>query len=222
MLINKSYAQWLEDLIINAFFYDINKGFYIDVGANNPSYLSVTKYFYLKGWNGINIEPLKIEYENLKKERQRDINIQTCVGAKEGNITIYENGALTTSHKKYTLRQINGTICKLQTLSNICKEYIPKDKVIHFCKIDVEGDEKEVLLGFDFENYRPNIFYIECTAPGSFSFTHKEFEDILIRNDYEFIYTYGINRYYIDKNLYNLKERAKYIKDLIASYRLKK
>ena len=71
----------------------------------------------------------------------------------------------------------------MRTLSNICKEYIPKNKVINFCKIDVEGDEKEVLLGFDFENYRPNIFCIECTKPGTMSFTHQNFEDILIKNN---------------------------------------
>ena len=222
MLINISYAQWLEDLILNAFFYDINNGFYIDVGANSPNYLSVTKHFYLKGWNGINIEPLKYDYEQLKKERPRDINIQVCAGEKEGNITLYEDGALTTSHKEYTFKKLNGTIAKLRTLSNICKEYIPKNKVINFCKIDVEGDEKEVLLGFDFENFRPNIFCIECTKPGTMSFTHQNFEDILIKNNYEHIYTYGINRYYVDKNLDYLKERAKFIEKLILSYKRRK
>ena len=47
------------------------------------------------------------------------------------------------------------------------------------------------------------------------SFTHQNFEDILIKNNYEYIYTYGINRYYVDKNLDYLKERAKFIEKII-------
>ena len=106
----------------------------------------------------------------------------------------------------------------MRTLSNICKEYIPKNKVINFCKIDVEGDEKEVLLGFDFNNYRPKIFCIESTQPRTFTFNHKTFEDILIKNNYEHIYTFLINRYYIDKSLNYLKERKKYLNETISIY----
>ena len=181
--------------------------------------MSSTKYFYLKGWNGINIEPLKLEYENLKSERTRDINIQACAGEKDGNITIYENGSLTTTRKEYYHGNKTGIIVRLQTMSNICKEYIPKKKIINFCKIDVEGDEREVLLGFDFENYRPNAFCIEYTKPGTLLINYNRFEDILLKNNYEFIFSYGINRYYIDKNLPYLKERAKYIEKVIITFK---
>jgi peptide methionine sulfoxide reductase MsrB len=52
-----SYAQNREDVIIDAFFPDLKKGFYVDIGAADPNYDSVTKFFYEKGWSGINIEP---------------------------------------------------------------------------------------------------------------------------------------------------------------------
>ena len=54
-----SYAQEYEDLALYLALRDIKKIFYIDVGANDPTYLSVTKFFYLGGGNGINIEPLR-------------------------------------------------------------------------------------------------------------------------------------------------------------------
>ena len=58
----------------------------------------------------------------------------------------------------------------METMANICKQYIPKKKEIHFCKIDVEGGhEKNVLLGYDFKNYRPKVFCIESTYPGFLS-----------------------------------------------------
>ena len=44
---------------------DIQNGFYIDVGANDPNLYSVTKAFYQRGWYGINIEPLPEKYRLL-------------------------------------------------------------------------------------------------------------------------------------------------------------
>ena len=41
-----SYSQNREDIILSAFFGNIDKGFYVDVGAFYPDIDSVTKYFY--------------------------------------------------------------------------------------------------------------------------------------------------------------------------------
>ena len=157
MVIKASYSQFLEDLILNVFFFDIENGFYIDVGANNPNVISVTKYFYLKGWNGINIEPLPEEYQKLVISRPRDINLNICAGEKEANITIYKESVGTT-RKKYYSRWKKPMNTTMQTMSKICNNYIIKNKEIHFCKIDVEGGEREVLMGIDFVNYRPKVF----------------------------------------------------------------
>ena len=208
----------MEDLILNVFFYDIEKGFYIDVGASDPNIISVTKNFYLKGWNGINIEPLEKEYNNLMKERPKDINLKMCAGEREGFIEIYEGGVGTTSKSEYKVSNKTRNVT-LKMLANICKEFVPKDEIIHFCKIDVEGGEREVLLGYDFEKYRPYVFCIESTVPGTFTPSHKLFEDILIKNDYEFVYQYQINRFYIDKKNLELKERAKIIPKYINEFR---
>ena len=88
----KSYSQFFEDLILFCAFYDIENGFYIDIGANDPNDLSVTKAFYLRGWNGINIEPLPDKYDRLIKERPRDINLKIGVGKSKGNSTLYISG----------------------------------------------------------------------------------------------------------------------------------
>lgn len=52
-------------------------------------------------------------------------------------------------------------------MSNICRKYVPKGTEIDFCKIDVEGSEKDVLLGYDFFNYRAKMFCIESTIPNT-------------------------------------------------------
>ncbi len=68
-----SYAQNREDIIIDAFFKGKSSGFYVDVGANHPVVDSVTKLFYQKGWNGINIEPNPRMASLLIADRPRDI-----------------------------------------------------------------------------------------------------------------------------------------------------
>ena len=69
ILIPISYSKYLEDVILNTFFFDINKGYYMDISSFGDNKKSATKYFYMKGWNGINIKPDKRVYERLLKDR---------------------------------------------------------------------------------------------------------------------------------------------------------
>ena len=94
-----SFSQYYEDLILFAIFFDIKKGFYIDIGANDPNHISVTKAFYLRGWYGLNIEPLPNMYNKLMKYRNRDINLQIGIGEKEGKETLIIMGTGATLKK---------------------------------------------------------------------------------------------------------------------------
>ena len=215
-----SFAQQLEDLILFIFLYDVEKGFYIDVGANSPMYDTVTRNFYEKGWNGINIEPLDDKYSSIIQNRKRDINLQMVASDKPGDVTLYINDQLTTFEKKYS-SSLRTKIIKADTMSNICKKYVPTNTRIEFCKIDVEGAEPKVLLGYDFENYRPKIFCIESYSPKYLSKTYKEFEPILFKNNYTLAYKHRINRYYIDNSFAYLKNRTNLIDNAIEDYIVK-
>ena len=193
-----TYSQCLEDFILYCIFYDIDNGFYIDVGANDPNDISVTKAFYLNGWHGINIEPLPEMFSLISKNRIRDINLNIGAGEKEGIMSLNVRGGCSTLNKKYFNDKepfINVTI---YPLSKICKKYVPKDEEIQFCKIDVEGYEKYVLLGYDFENYRPKVFCVESTIPTTNIPSHQEWEYILLQNGYAFGFQHDVNRYYYD------------------------
>lgn len=217
-----SYSQCLEDLILFSFLYEIKRGFYIDIGANDPDKISVTKAFYLRGWNGINIEPLPENYKSLSINRVRDINLPIGIGAEKGNAILYSMGTGSTTSKIYSKNQTKKINITIDTMKNICEKYIPKGKEIDFCKIDIEGDEKNALLGFDFENYRPKIFCIESTKPGTYIPCFDNWEYILLRNDYSFIYEYQINRFYIDNRVNGLKEKLFYVQENIKNYKIKK
>ncbi len=59
---------------------DVERGFYIDVGAQDPTIDSVTRAFYERGWRGINIEPNEEFFRKLEQDRPHDTNLCTAVG----------------------------------------------------------------------------------------------------------------------------------------------
>src|SRR5690348_14327190 len=63
-----SYAQALEDVVLSRALRHVEKGFWIDVGANHPLLDSVTKSFSVRGWSGINIEPVSQWFTELMKD----------------------------------------------------------------------------------------------------------------------------------------------------------
>ena len=212
-----SYAQNYEDVMLRRALKDVDKGFYIDVGANDPVVDSVTKAFYDAGWRGINIEPVSEWFEKLQQDRPDDTNLQLAVGARKGKINFYEvsGTGLSTSNKSIAKQhaQEQGFESKRKKvpvvrLTTICEQYSHSD--IHFLKIDVEGAEKSVLQGFDLKKFRPWIIMVESTLPGTQIEKHEGWEPILLAADYEYIKFDGLNRIYV------AKEHKKITNSLIA------
>lgn len=198
-----SYAQNREDIILDAFFDDHEKGFYVDVGAYDPDYDSVTKLFYLKGWRGINVEPQSNRFEHFKSKRTKDVNIN--LGISDKNTTLkfrsYNNQGLSTfseemkSGYEYEKSQQTDSYeessLKVITLKSMFKKY--EVTQIQFMKVDVEGLEYEVLAGNDWAKYRPEVICIEANH------IHKNWKRLLRDNDYGLVFFDGLNEYYADK-----------------------
>ena len=199
-----SYAQNFEDVMLWRVLKHVEKGFYIDVGANDPDIDSVTKAFYERGWRGINIEPVSQWFQRLQEARVRDINLQMAVGNQTGEITLYEipDTGLSTGDKSFAERhqaergyQCQETSVPQDTLTNVSEKY--HIAPIHFLKIDVEGMEKAVLEGTDFNRVRPWIVLVESTLPNSTEESHGDWESILQDAGYQYVYGDGLNRYYL-------------------------
>ena len=216
------HSQTFEDFILFYLFYDINDGFYIDVGANDPVRFSTTKSFYDKGWHGINIEPLPDKYNLLKTFRKRDINLQFGIANKEGNMTLMVKACESSIFYDKNASNLKIININVTTMSIICKKFVPVGTIIQFLKIDVEGAEKFVLLGIDFVHYRPKVICIESNINKETNTpAYKEWEDILIKNDYNFAYEYFVNRFYYDNRKKGLKERFDRIDYFVNAYKKK-
>ena len=199
-----SYAQNCEDVLLWRALQSVSHGFYIDVGASDPDEYSVTRAFYLRGWRGINVEPVPRDHARLLENRPRDINLAVAAGSGDGTLTIYDvpsSPGLGTS-----VRSIADEHCRrglevephevpMMTLTRICDEHATGE--IHFLKIDVEGAEADVLGGMDFAKRRPWVVVVEATLPGTQTESHQEWEPTLLEGGYSFVYFDGLNRYYV-------------------------
>ena len=189
-----SYSKFNEDLFLLYLLYDVNNGFYIDIGTDSNYNYSITKAFYLSGWYGLKIDFLKNK-KLFTNYRNRDINLQIIDGKQKNNNILFFRG-------KYTI--INATHSnKTEVMQKIFKNYFPPHEEIDFCKIEEEGEEKNILLGIDFKYYRPKIFCIRTKNMKN----HNLWENLLLTNGYSLIYEYTINRFYIDIRIKRLRER---------------
>jgi FkbM family methyltransferase len=199
-----SYAQNHEDVMLWRALKHVERGFYVDVGANDPVQDSVTKAFYDRGWSGINIEPVTAWHKKLVSARPRDVNLQVAVGSFKGDLKFFEvvDTGLSTMNRDYAKQyaeaqsfEVREITIPVQKLANILEENFAS--TIHFLKIDVEGSEKSVLESLDFQKFRPWILLIEATQPLTQIPDHKTWEHLVVSQNYNFVYFDGINRFYI-------------------------
>lgn len=218
-----SYAQNFEDLILHRALQDVENGFYIDVGANDPIQDSVTKAFYDKNWHGINIEPEEEFFHKLQIDRPNDINLNLAVSQTQKSIQFFVSKIrgwsttdATTSQdpERDTLFSETRTV-EAKSLDEICEQN--RVTQIHFLKIDVEGAEKDVLQSFSFA-IRPWIVVVEATLPNSNIDASASWEYILTDNNYAFVYFDGINKFYLSNEKQELKKYFAYPPNVLDDF----
>ncbi|MEJ2105336.1 MAG: FkbM family methyltransferase, partial [Ignavibacteriaceae bacterium] len=160
----KSYAQQGEDIVLQRILLGIDKGFFVDIGAQHPKRFSNTYFYYKKGWCGINVEPNPSTKRRFDKIRPRDINLEIPISDKEEELTYYMfndpalNGFskdISDEVKELKDYRVIGTIkMKTRTLLSILDEYLPIGQRIDFLSIDVEGFDFKVLTSNDWDKYK--------------------------------------------------------------------
>ena len=227
-----SYAQNLEDVMLWRALKHIDKGFYIDVGAAWHDVDSVTYAFYQRGWTGINIEPNPDFLRLLKKEREKDINLEVAISDYSSmNDAIFYlmsnqglsslNADIVETHKKNGLELSKITV-ETTTLATLCKKYLYPGQQVHFLKIDVEGLEKNVIKSNNWALYRPWIILVEATIPMTQIENYEEWEAFLVDEKYIFVYADGLNRFYVASEHSELIPAFKYPPNLFDGYELAK
>lgn len=169
--LNNSYSQEGEDILLNRIFYSKSNGFYVDIGAHHPLRFSNTYLFYLKGWKGINVEPRPGSKAVFDSKRSRDITLEVGVSSTPGELTFYQfnDPALSGFSRDLTDERISEGRYKLVaeqkipviTLEELLDKNLPKNQIIDFLSVDVEGLDIEVLRSNNWSKYRPSYVVVE-------------------------------------------------------------
>jgi FkbM family methyltransferase len=221
-----SYAQNGEDIVLWRVLGHVPNGRYVDVGANSPEDDSVTKLMYDQGWSGVNVEPVPIFAEQLRAARTRDVVIEAAVTRDDGGtITFHEvpETGLSTLRAEFVTADaalehgVRALMVATRTLQGIVEEHLAEEEV-HFCKVDVEGAEAEVLASVDLGRWRPWVLVIEATRPNSAEPTHGEWESAVLEAGYRFCMFDGLSRWYVSDEHADLQAALSYPACILDDY----
>jgi FkbM family methyltransferase len=188
----ETFAQDQEDLVLDILLGNKVKGFYVDIGANDPNVISVTKKFYNRGWRGINVEPSLRMHKKLIEYRPEDLNLNYAVGNGQ-EVDFFEPkqewatvGSTCNPNlpSKDNWDMADTTVQKIKTVP-LSEIFLQAPPVVDFMKIDVEAYEWEVLKSHDWKN-KPLVLCIEG----------KGFDDYLSEFGYRKAFFDGGNSYY--------------------------
>ncbi len=206
-----SYAQNFEDVILWRALKSVERGFYIDIGAQDPVVDSVSLAFYEHGWRGVHVEPISSNVAKLRAARPDEEVLEAAIARHEGTATFHEipQTGLSTGSDEIAAMHANmgfaSNPIEVTTLplSILLDRY--SDREIHWLKIDVEGMEAETVASWRPSHVRPWILVIESTVPLSRDESYFEWEPTVLAMGYAFVYFDGLNRFYLHEAHSDLK-----------------
>lgn len=199
-----SYAQNFEDVMLWRALKQVERGCYIDVGAQHPRVDSVSRAFYERGWRGVHVEPVPQYAALLREDRPEELVLEVAVAEIAGTRALHllQDTGLSTfdadlaarhERERGFLRQ--EIVVPTLTLNQVFEA--AQQPQTHWLKIDVEGAEREVLAGWDSRRWRPWILVIESTIPNTQIEDSDLWEPLVLGAEYQLVYFDGINRWYL-------------------------
>jgi FkbM family methyltransferase len=192
-----SRAQNLEDIVLWRALRHVTDGRYIDIGACDPRWLSVSRGFYEQGWRGVHFEPLPASAAKLRADRPDEPVHQIALADHDGMLTFFVSSVEgnSTGVPELAAADAPQVSVPVRTLASFGAGWAGTE--VHWMKIDVEGMEAAVLRGWDARLLRPWVLVVEATRPNSTEPNHAEWEPIVLAAGYRFALFDGLNRFYV-------------------------
>ncbi len=172
---------------------DFKNGFFIECGANDGVDQSNTWYYekYLN-WSGVLIEPLKKQFNELRKNRSnKNFFFNTALVGSENisSLNLIENNLV--SRIVYDDEIVsNSVVVNSKTLTKILDE-ISAPNLIDFFSLDVEGYEYEIIKGINFNKYNFKFFLIETSNEQVISYLNNKNYNLLEKlSDHDLLFKY--------------------------------
>lgn len=145
------------------------RGTYVDVGANHPMHGSNTFRLYLRGWDGLAIDPNPQFAGDFRKLRPRDRYLMEGVSLRPATLTYhaFENDVLNTldpqlaeGRAKDGEKLLRRTPVPCRPLAEIVDQHLA-GRHIDVLNVDCEGLDVDVLQSLDLARRRPTAIIVE-------------------------------------------------------------
>ena len=212
----------VEKQLVQAFF-GKRKGFYVDVGANDPVLDSQSQHLEALGWTGLLIEPDPDCCELLRKKRAGTVVEMACSSPQNAGKQLLLNRAephSTLEQRPIALGAVVRSTVSVQcdTLDSILRGHAAP-KQFDLLSIDIEGHELMALSGFSFSVWRPQLVLMEDHV------THLQKHQLMQRSGYQLLMRTGLNSWYVPEELSytrSLAARFEYVRKYYIGLPLRK
>jgi FkbM family methyltransferase len=186
-----------EAPLVREFFRDRARGFFVEVGANDPKKDSQSWHLEQVGWTGILVEPLPDLAAELRRQRTAQV-FEVAVSSPDragqvmrlhvaGPFSSFDPNLAVTGMRAD--RVIDVTV---RTLDDVLSEggaQVPIDLM----SVDVEGHELEVLRGFDFARWKPRLVLLEDHV------SNLDKHNFMVQSGYALMRRTGLNGWYVPR-----------------------
>lgn len=167
-----SYGYTGEDRLLESLLKPLitYSGFYVEVGSNEPRFISNTFLLYRRGWRGICIDPNEELIKKHRRIRPRDQAVCAFVSHEPQALEFIEfsNNVLSTADPLYVpqyveegqtiraIRQVQPrTLTEILVTQNAPAEF-------DLLTIDAEEFDFSILKSLDFSKFRPRLIMVEA------------------------------------------------------------
>lgn len=212
----------VEKQLIQAFFRG-GKGFYVDVGANDPVLDSQSHHLEALGWTGVLVEPDPDCCDLLRKTRKGVVVEMACSSPDNAGKQLQLNRA--GPHSTLEDRPIALGAVVRSTVSVRCDTL---DAILQaqgapvgfdLLSIDIEGHELVALSGFSFSHWKPKLVLIEDHV------THLKKHGLMRESGYQLILRTGLNSWYVPADAsytFSVASRFEYVRKYYLGLPLRK
>jgi FkbM family methyltransferase len=192
------FPDTAEDALKAEFFADTPRGYFVDVGANDPKAMSQSWHLERIGWDGVLVEPQPGLVQKLREQRRAKVFACACSSpANAGKILRLHvagiHSSLNLDFFVAGMRREDVTEVPARTLDDILEE-AGAPTPIDFLSIDVENHEIEVLSGLTLSRWRPRLILIEDLA------LNLRIHRVLTARGYKWVRRTGLNSWYVPKD----------------------
>jgi len=194
------FGQYAEDAIIRKYFpHNTKSGTYLDVGAYHPFKFNNTAFFWLKGWNGVNVDANRASIDQFEKYRSSDKNIWAAViphkdvlaGKTQVTLMLPENSNAKDISGIGTIRENSSENVSFGSAYDVpaksIRQIFTENEItdLDYLNIDVEGSDEATVKDIDFDYCLPRTISVEDFSQTFEELLESPITKHLVERDYK-------------------------------------